>query len=191
MSKANGHGSPHLDPNIGELGVDSIRLGGKRIGHLPLAEQAGAKAQIPGVMAINLENLAEQIRASSPKHDVGYLVGRINEAESNITRFKMAIADTASKADEYTATIALCKHRDMMIGTIPEDAPDRKAQIRALEKQFPPYNVEKMQEQIGQFRESVARFEQAVEQERASITELREVLTLCKKRDSDLKKLGV
>ena len=59
-----------------------------------------------------------------------------------------------------------------------------------LFKQFPPYKVTAMEQQIVQSTEAIERADNVIAQEYSSIAELREVLALCKLRDTTLRSLG-
>lgn len=176
--------------NIREIGVSSIRLNGCRIEDLPIAEAARAKEQIPAAFEAERQSKVAAVRARYPKQDVTYLIAVINECQNNIRRISIFRNEQRAKINEYTAATTMCKHRDNMITQLTEDDPDRKRKIRDLNKQFLPYNVEAMRQQITQFEEAVQRSDNVIEQENASIAEFSEVLALVKRRDMELCNLG-
>lgn len=180
-------------------GVDSIRLRGQRIEELPLGLGNEAKEQLPGVIkAERLNNIATVV-AKYPSQRIDYITSRINECRENITRIHKLRGDQEKMISEYSGHIAMCKHRDKEIDKL-ENATDGRlmqlsmdeiaAEIKALRKQFPPYNVAAMEQQIVQCREAIERTEVVITRENDSITEFSEVHALCKVRDLELKALG-
>lgn len=176
--------------NIGETGLESIRIGGMQIDNLPIAEAADVKAQMPEAEKTQRENKIADIRKSHPTQRVGYLKGRINEAEDNIERMRQQKARNLDDISSYTSQISLCQHRDSAIDLIPAEDPKRAEKISTLYKQFPPYNVEKMKQQIKQFNEAIVRFDDVIAREYKDIAEMRELLGLCERRDLLLRNLG-
>lgn len=176
-----------LDSNVGQVGVDSIRLAGRRIENLPLAEQARAVDQIPAARKAELESKRAAIRARYPRQSVAYLEGRIREARANIKRISDFRDQQRRRGTEYAAEIGLCRQREKLEAAIPNDDPERERKLAELRKQFPPYNVAAMEQQIEQFDEAVRRCDGVIAQENASIAELSEVLALVRRRDEELR----
>ncbi len=172
--------------NVGERGPGSIRVAGMRIEDLPIAEQAAARQQLPLVLDMDRRNQIENIIVGSPKQDVSYLKARIAECLDSIGRIGDLKTRELALIAEYTGHITLCRYRDDLLEK--ETDPDR---IREIERKFPPYNVEKMEQQIEQSKASIARAEAAIEQEHASIRELNAVVGKCEVRDQRLRALGV
>jgi len=177
--------------NIGEVGIESIRIGGMKLKHLPIAESAYAKAQMPEAIATDTRNKIEGILKKYPTQRVAYLKSRIKECKENVKRIDTIRSQQNNMISEYTAHITMCKFRDDEIARLSEDDPDRESKIRDLNIRFPPYNVGEMQKQINQCVESIDRATEVVAREYASVAELSEVLGLCQKRDEELKAYGV
>lgn len=176
--------------NIGEEGIDSIRIDGVRINDLGMVPLAHAKLQMSEVRKTQKQNKIAGIKAKYPKQRVSYLESRIKECNENISRIQGLIAENQDKMREYTGLITLCEIREKEIARIPEDAPDRDERIKDWSKRVPPYNIKAMKQQIIQFQESIDRATEVVAQEYKSIAEFNEVLGLCKQRDLELANLG-
>ena len=177
--------------NVGNIGPDSIRVGGMKIQDLPIAEMAQASSQIPLAEDTDRQNKINDIIAGAPKQRVSYLEGRIAECNANVIRIKGMRGQQQQMISEYTAQIGLCKFRDKEIEDISEDDPERDVLIKDLNKRFPPYNVAAMEQQIVQSTEAMERADDVVAQEYTSVAELREYLVLCQARDVKLRALGV
>lgn len=178
-------------------GVDSIRIKGRRIEELPLGQGNEAKAQLP--MAIEDERLAaiETVNAEYPTHRIDYLLSRIKECEENKTRMNGTIDQLNTMTSEYKGQIKMCEHRDnelakeqanLDIDIITEE--QFMVKKKALFKQYPPYDVAAMKQQIVQNGEGIERCRKVIEAEDVSIKEFSEVHSLCKVRDKELAKLG-
>jgi hypothetical protein len=178
------------DSNIGISGPESVRVGGRRIENLPIAEAARAKDQIPAVYKTDLQNKIAAIKAKYPPAKVVYYESRTRECHENIDRVQKFSDNLRRQISEYTAQITMCKYRDKEIANIPEDDPDREEKIRDLKKRFPLYQVDAMEAQIVQFEEGCVRSEEVIKKENASIAELSEAIGLVKQRDLELKRLG-
>jgi len=175
-------------------GVESIRIKGQKIDDLPLGLGNQAKAQLP--MAIEQErlNAIHTVNAEYPTHRIDYLVSRINECNENKTRMNQTIDAQNTMISDYTGQISMCKHRDREIEklyadkTMPVERLD--FEIKALKKQFPPYDVAAMEQQIVQCREAIERCNKVKQQEDDSVAEFSGVVALCKERDKKLAQLG-
>ena len=178
-------------------GVESIRIKGREIQDLPLGQGNEAKAQLP--MAIEDERLGaiETVNAEYPTHRIDYLLSRIKECEENKTRMNGTIDQLNTMTSEYTGQIKMCEHRDNEIyklnkghGSNGITTQVRDDGIKALKKQYPPYDVAAMRQQIVQNNEGIERCRKVIEAEDKSIKEFSEVHSLCKVRDKELAKLG-
>ncbi len=178
------------DSNIGVTGPASVRLGGKRIENLPIAEGARAKEQLPAVYEADRQSKIEAVKARFPRASVLYLESRVKECQENIERVHKFRGDQQSKISEYTSQLAMCGYREKEIAAIPSDDPDREEKIKDLKKRFPLYDVGAMKAQITQFEEGCKRCDSVIDQEHQSIAELKEVIGRCKQRDLELKNLG-
>lgn len=175
--------------NIGEEGIDSIRIGGMPINSLNMVPLAHAKVQMAEVRKVARQNKIDGIEAKYPTQKVSYLNSRIVECRENITRIQKMHEDNNEKIMEYNSLIMACKMRDMEIAALPE-SPDKKQIIKKKFLKTPPYKVEAMHTQIKQFKETIERCTEVIAQEYDSIAEFNEVLGLCKQRDLELKNLG-
>lgn len=178
------------EDNIGQTGIDSIRLGGVRVSELPIAEQAQAKPQIPLFIDTERRNKVAGVLARFPKQRVDYLKSKIQECQTNVTRMGLLANAESQRISEYSGLITLCEFRDKEITRILEDDPEQEAKIKDLEKRFPLYDVKAMGTQIQQSRESIERANEVVAREYNSMAEVREVLVLCERRDAELRNLG-
>jgi uncharacterized coiled-coil DUF342 family protein len=178
-------------------GVDSIRLRGKRVEELPLGTGNEAKAQLPLAIEDERLNAIKAVNAEFPAHRIDYLVSRIKECEENKDRMHKTIDQLNTMSSEYNGQIKMCQHRDDEIyklekghGSNGITTEVRDQGIKELKKQFPPYNVEAMEQQIVQNGEGIGRCKEVIVAEDASIKEFTEVVTLCKERDKQLHRLG-
>lgn len=166
--------------------IDSLRLGGMKVDQLPIGERARTLPQLEKVEENQTYREAEGIRAQYPKHSVNYCLAGIKEAKNNqikITQMRdKAIQDIAS----YKTYISQCEYRDKQLKT--ETDPER---IKQLKIDFPPYNVEAMDTQIGQFEDTVKSCDSVIKQEIESVRVFAGLQTLCEQRDKKLKALGV
>jgi hypothetical protein len=179
----------HDVSNIGQTGVESIRINGTTIDQLPIREQAVTREQMPAVIENDLQNQINTIKASYPDKRVPYLKGCVVECKENIKRIRSMKADQEKMINDYSVHIGLCDHRDRLLADLhPEKDKD---EIQKLNLQFPPYNVKAMKQQIRQCKESIIRADVVIDKEFASISKLNEVIFKCQERDQKLKQLGV
>lgn len=171
-----------------KTGVESIRLGGKSIEELNIVEFAHARQDLPAAYKAEKENKIKAIRTKYPKHSINYLTSRVTECEENVKRINALKIEQQTMISEYNTHVGLCDHRDKELAKL-DSAKDEET-IKALKKQFPPYNVEAMKNQITQCFEAIERCDHVVAQEYASIAELQGVMSLCLQRDIELRGLG-
>jgi hypothetical protein len=172
-----------------ETGLPSMKIGGKSLDELPMVAAAHAVQGLPMFMQTDKENEEKAIRARYPRPSIAYVDSRIAEAKENVFRVGQLRVDEISRINEYTSHIALCEHRDKLIAALDKDK-DQEA-IKVLKKQYPPYDVEAMKQQIEQSKEATVRCEEVIQKENDSVAELREARALCLQRDAELRKLGV
>ena len=171
--------------NIGKSGVDSIRIGGMKLDDLPIAEAAQAKEELPKFIENQRLQKIESIKAEYPKPSVAYINGCISECEANIARVSSMRDKESTIINEYSAHISLCTHRDRELSKTTDPV-----KIKELNKAFPPYKVEALQQQIIQSTESVNRANSVIAREYKDIAEFKELIGLCEQRDQKLKDLG-
>jgi hypothetical protein len=180
--------------NVGQVGIDSIRIGGMTLQTLPIAETAITKEQWPQVEANAKRQEIEDILAEHPKQTIRYLQSRVNECNETIANIQNLKVDQSAMISDYTTHIGLCKFRDKEIAKLEKmdiDAEDRRVRIKELKIAYPPYDVKAMEAQIVQCKEAIERSDSVIKQEYDSIAELKEVITYCKIRDEKLKPYGV
>jgi len=176
--------------NIGISGVDSIRIGEMKICDLPIAESAIAAQQIPLSEDVERQNKIADVLRGYPTHKVGYLTSRMHESELNIVKIGEMKSQQSVLISEYTAQITLCQFRDKQIALIDDLDVDKDAKIKQLFKDFPPYQVDAMTQQIIQSKESIERADSVIASEYNSIAEMRELKGLCEQRDTVLRNLN-
>jgi hypothetical protein len=175
--------------NIGQTGIESIRINGVKPEDLPIREQAVTREQMPDVIENDRQNQIRAIEASYPTQRVPYLKGCVVECKENIKRIRDLKAGQEKMVNDYSVHIGLCDHRDRLIAKL--DAEKDAAEIKKLKLQYPPYNVKAMKQQIRQCKEAIVRADVVVDKEFASISELEAMIHKCQERDQKLKQLGV
>ena len=185
----------NLLDNVGQVGIESIRIGGRKIEELSLAEGAHARPQLTVAREVEKRNKIANILARYPEQKVPYLQSRIKEAEENIVRVTKVQANETKLIDDYKGYISLCLYRDKEIARITADnalsLEEHTKQVKALYKQFPPYKIEAMETQIKQSQQSVKRVNDVIDKEHHTIRQFTEVMGLCMARDLELKAIGV
>lgn len=175
------------DKNIGKEGFDSLRINGSKLDNLPLGQGEKAKLGLPDFLKTDKETKENNIRARYPKVSVDYIRGTLKECNQNIERVKQMKKDLQEKIAEYTMLITQGQIRDSQIESFDKENPEHKEKIKELLKQFPPYNMQALKEQIGQFEESIERCDAVIEKEYGSIAEFTKNLALVEQRDRELK----
>jgi len=171
--------------NIGQVGVESIRIGGMRVQELPIAEAAIVKPQLPLARDTVRKNKINSVLKKYPDQRTAYLRSRIVECEGNVERVGTTRAQQNQMIAEYSGLLSMCRYRDEEIARAADEE-----QVKALKKRFPPYDVGAMSQQILQCTESIERADAVVAQEYKSIAEMRELIGLTTLRDNELKALG-
>ena len=178
-------------------GVDSIRIKGQKIEDLPLGLGNQAKAQLPAAIEQERLNDIALVNAKFPTHRIDYLVSRINECNENKQRMDRTIAEQYTMISDYKGHIAMCKHRDKEVAKHFDrleshkiDQAEFDQERKALFKQYPPYKVDAMEQQIVQCNEGIERCNAVKAAEDKSIAEFSEVHGLCKQRDKELAQYG-
>ena len=174
-----------MSSNIGETGVKSIRLKGKRIEELPLGTNNEAKEQLVDAIETERLNAIAEVCAKYPTQRIDYLTARINECEANKNNMRKMITDTYGRIQEYQGLVMQCGVRDKMLAD--EDDPEKR---KAILKQWGRWDVDALKQQIKQDEEALQRFEDVIKAEDESIKEHMQVITLCKQRDIELAALG-
>jgi len=178
-------------PNTGQMGVESIRLGGMKVDDLPIGEAARAKMQLPEAEKAARQKSIEDIKARYPTQSVEYLRARILEAKKNIARFREESRRIGSDREQYRMLLYDARERDKKIKAAEErlEGKDLEEEIKALTKECP-WQIDAMKKQVRQFEESIERFEKTIVKEQKSVDELTELLGQCQARDKELARLG-
>tara|TARA_A100001201_G_C4043889_1_gene187584 strand:+ start:190 stop:732 length:543 start_codon:yes stop_codon:yes gene_type:complete len=174
------------DSNLGKEGLDSLRINGSKIENLPLGQGEKAKEGLADFLKTDKENKRNNIIAKYPKVSVEYIKGTLKELKSNINKVKKLKHDLKIKIDEYNLLITQGHVRDAKISELDKNNPKDATRIKELLKQFPPYNIEALKNQIAQFEESIERCNNVIEQEYESIAEFTKNLALVEQRDREL-----
>lgn len=185
------------DSNIGEVGIDSIRIKGKRIDDLPLGQGNEAKEGLIAARETERINKIEGINAKYPTHRLDYLNSRINECRENINRMHKTIGEQNTMISEYRGHISMCEHRDREVTKLDEvllrkeiSFETHAEKVKALKREFPPYDIDAMNQQIKQCHQAIQRCQDVINQENKSIEEFSEVAALVKQRDKELAQYG-
>lgn len=97
------------ESNIGETGIDSIRIGGKRIGDLSVVDRMRARKQVE---LSETERKIRDVKAKYPPYSVPHLKAGIKEARENMFRFETAIKKENETITEFSKYLGLCEQRD-------------------------------------------------------------------------------
>jgi len=171
-----------MTDNIGVKGPDSLRLGGMKVDELPFAAAQQTKHQLPEFHATEKLNKIARIKARYPKQSVDWCNGAIRECHKNMLNVKNLRKTAQESIEEYKALIKQCKRRDRKIDEA-EAQGKSEDEIRLIKKEFPLYQIKPMKHQIGQFKATMNQCDNVIEKEKASITEVRELQTVCEERD--------
>ncbi len=174
-------------------GVDSIRIKGQAINELPLGTGNEAKAGLKAAVTQERINKIEAINSKYPTLRIDYIDSRVNECLENITRIQGTMAEQTTMISEYKGHISMSKHRDkeiekLIVSEFSQEEQDEKR--KALFKQYPPYNIAAMEQQIVQCKEAIERCNNVIKAEHDSIAEFTEAKALCKQRDTELAQYG-
>jgi phage shock protein A len=161
-----------------------------KVDNLPIAESLSVREQLPDAIETQRLNAIEDVKARYPRQSVGYLEARVREALSNITKFRQQKSLIQSQRSSYLPILARAREREKQENLIEADDPERAGKIQALHREFNPYDVAGLEQQLRQFDESVERFEGTITEEQDTISELRELIGQCKARDQELARLG-
>lgn len=175
--------------NEGQLGVDSIRLGGMKVDELPIREGALTAQQMPAIREADKQNTIENIRAKYPKQSCAWVRGAIRECEATIANVRGLKADQDKMISDYSGHISLCAFRDSELARL--DAENDAEEIKSLKLRFPPYDVKAMKQQITQCKEALVRSDIVIDKEHNDISRFKELLSNCIRRDRELKEYGV
>lgn len=177
------------DSNKGKEGLDSLRINGSKLDNLPLGQGEQARLGLADFLKTDKETKENNIRAKYPKASEEYIKATIKELRANIKRVREMKSGLKSKIAEYNTLITQGKIRDAQIELLNKDNPEDAKKIRELLKQFPPYNIQALEDQISQFEESIKRCDAVIDQEHDSIAEFNKNLALVQQRDRELRSI--
>lgn len=180
-----------MNDNIGKTGIDSIRIANTRIEDLPFVAKEQSKSGIALAMETEKQNRIDVVEAKYPAESIAYLDGWIKEVNSNIKNIQNLKTEQSNIITDYTGHISMCKYRDEELAKLDETVPGELEQIKILKNRFPPYNVEKMEQQIQMCRDSLDRCDDVIEKEFKTLSMLQERRSLCEMRNKELAALGV
>jgi hypothetical protein len=188
------------DDNIGEVGVESIRINGQKIGSLPFGQSQRTADQIPLALAHEKQQKIADVLARYPRVTHEYIDSRLLECQNAIIDFSRVKKETQTKIKDFTH---LAQEQSGESFTDIEDElyeigartdigiEAKKALIRERRQNVSEYDRNHLYQQITQFQENIERLDAAIQAENDSITELKVLLGKLEVRDAELKALGV
>lgn len=177
--------------NIGQTGIESIRIANTQVNSLPFVAKEHAKRDMVKAFETEKENKVKAVEAKYPEESIAYLDGWIKEVNANIKSIQNLKVEQSNIVNDYTGHISMCKYRDEELAKLDPEVPGDLEQIKLLKKRFPPYNVEKMEAQIQMCRDSLQRCDDVIEKEFKTLSMLQERRTLCEMRNKELAALGI
>lgn len=177
------------DNNIGQTGLDSIRINNMKIDNLPLGQGNAAREGLSAFLKTDKETKKNNILAKFPKHKADFLESQVKECKNNIKKIKEFKSSLKDKITEYRQLISDCDFREKEIEKYNKDNPEEAKKIKELRLQYPPYDVDALSQQIDQFHEAVDRCDEVIEQEYESINEIHQILVLVKQREMELRNI--
>lgn len=173
-------------PNIGEIGVESIRIAGKRIEDLAVPIEAiKAVQQLPEALETERQNKIANVRRRYPTADIDFLRSKIEGCHHNIRAMHQLIAKERSTVNEFSGIIALCNQRDKELSNAIGEM-----LVASIRGRYPPYETEAMEKQVKQCNDGIERAEVVIKNENKSIQEVAGAIAQCEERDYYLKELG-
>lgn len=187
-----------MTSNIGETGVESIRLKGMKVEELPLAFAAHVAPQIALAEDTERKNKIGNVLKKYPDQRTEFLGTRIQECKDNQQNMTRLIAEQQQMISDYKGHIAMTKHRNneedklrgwLEQGKLTDD--EFRQELKDLNKRHLPYDLDRLQAQIDLCEENIKRAQIVANQEADAIEELGRVKGLTEQRDAELSALGV
>lgn len=175
------------DSNIGQKGIESIRIDSNYISNLPLGQGNEAKSGLAEFIKTDKETQRNNIAAKFPKHKIEFLKAQLKECRGNIKKIKGYKQKLKDDIAEYRQLIKDCAFREAELAKYNSENPEDAPKMKELRLKYPPYNVEALQQQILQFEEGIERCDEVIESDFHSISEIEKVLTLVEHRDKELR----
>lgn len=188
------------EDNIGEVGVESIRINGQKIGRLPFGQSQRTAEQIPLALAHEKQQKIADVLARYPRVTHEYIDSRLVECQNAIIDFTRVKKETQTKIKDFThlaqqqngESFTDIEDELYEIGARTDISKDEKLQlIKARRHGIAEYDRNQLYQQVTQFQENIERLDAAIQAENDSITELRVLLGKLEVRDAELKALGV
>lgn len=186
--------------NIGEVGVESIRINNKKIDDLPFGQAQRAADQLPAALAAEQQQKISDVLARYPRVTHEYIESRLHECATAIKDFKRVKKETQQKIADFTLLAQQQQGENFTdiedelyeIGARTDiDIEEKKRLIKDRRSNCSAYDRNSLYTQITQFQENIERLDNAIQAENDSITELKVLLGKLEVRDAELKLLGV
>ena len=169
--------------NVGQTGPESIRLNGMKIGDLPMGQGNEAQVGLADFLKTYKKTKEANIRARFPQHKLPMLKAQIRECRGNIERIKEYKRKLRADIAEYRQHIKDAETRQRELDAV---GPDDREAIKAINRQYLPYNVEALQQQIEQFEAGIELCDEVIEKDYESIAEIEKIVSLVEQRDREL-----
>ena len=188
------------DDNIGEVGVESIRINGQKIGSLPFGQSQRTAEQIPLALAHEKQQKIADVLARYPRVTREYIDSRLRECQTAIIDFTRVKKETQTKIADFT--LLAQQQTGESFTDIEDDLyeigartdishEEKKILIRERRANVCEYDRNNLYQQITQFQENIERLDAAIQAENDSTTEVKVLLGKLEVRDAELKALGV
>ena len=177
------------DKNIGQTGLESLRIDGMKVGNLPLGQGNDAREGLAAFINTEKETLRNNVSAKFPKHKKEFLEAQVRECRGNIKRIKNFKQKLKEDILEYRQLIKNCDYRENELAKYSKDNPDDADKMKELRLKYPPYDIDALQQQIVQFEEAIERCDDVIEQDYDSITEIQQILVLVEQKERELKNI--
>lgn len=176
-----------MDSNIGESGPQSIRIDGRRISNLPLGQGNEAREGLAEFLKTYKQTKRNNVIAKFPKHRMDVLKAQVKECRGNIKRIKDFKQNLKNQIFEYRQHI---KNVELRSKLLDEVDPNDKAAAKKIRLEYPPYDVDALNQQIIQFEEAIERCDDVIEQDYDSITKIEKIIGLVEQKDRELSSIG-
>ncbi len=104
--------------NIGEIGLQSIRIKGLRIDELPIAEKYLARKQLRLAEDDDRQEKIKFVMETHPPYQVSALKAQVTACRTSIQRAQMVIDQENQRIEEYAVHISLCERRDVALNDL-------------------------------------------------------------------------
>ncbi len=101
--------------NIGETGLQSIRIRGLRIDELPIAEKHVAQEQLRLAEDDDRQEKIKLVMETHPPYQVSALKAQVTSCRASIARAQAVIDQENQRIEEYAVHVAMCERRDVAL----------------------------------------------------------------------------